>query len=131
MGVYINGYYLDRYVEGVLDELEVNSIAFACGEKKAIVMAMDLMAIPQTGMSKLRTAVAEAAGLDFDSIIIHTTHTHVAPAVCCENSDPDFDKYIIRQMGSAAIRAFQDLKPAKVGWVLALLPIFPLSAASV
>ncbi len=122
MGVYINGYYLDRYVEGVLDELEVNSIAFECNGKKAIVMAMDLMAIPQTGMKTLRTAVAEATGLDYDSVIIHTTHTHVAPAVCCENSDPDFDKYIIRQMGSAAIRAFQDLKPAKVGWGLSSAP---------
>lgn len=122
MGVYINGYYLDRYVEGVLDELEVNSVAFECNGKKAIVMAMDLMAIQQNGMEKLRAAVAEATGLDHDAIIIHTTHTHVAPAVYDTHSDPLFDSYVTKQMAAAAVRAFQDLKPAKVGWAISSAP---------
>lgn len=122
MGIYINGYYLDRYVEGVLDELEVNSVAFECGGKKAIVMAMDLLSIHQEGMTTLRTAVAEATGLDYNSIIIHTTHTHVAPAVYGTNSDPEFDKHFTRVLASAAVRAFQDLKPAKVGWGLSSAP---------
>ena len=122
MGLYINGYYQDRYVEGVLDELEVNSIAFECNGKKAIVMAMDLMGITQDGMSKLRTAVAEAAGIDYSSVIIHTTHTHVAPAVLVSNSDSNFDEHVIRQMKSAAIWAFQDLKPTKVGWAISSAP---------
>lgn len=128
MGVYINGYFLDRYVEGVLDELEANAVAFECDGKKAVVIALDLMAIKrysvsgESGMDKLRAAVSRATGLAMDSILLHCTHTHVAPAVLCDHSDPDFDKYFMGQVASAAVYALQDLKPAKVGWAISSAP---------
>ena len=122
VGVYINGYYLDRYVEGVLDELEANAVAFECGGKKAVVIVMDLMAIPQTGMNVLRNAVCEATGLDKAAVLIQCTHTHVAPAVLCDNSDAPFDKYVTGQVASAAVYALQDLKPAKMGWAIGSAP---------
>ena len=37
MGVSINGYFFDRFVDGVLDELEANAVAMECGGKRAVI----------------------------------------------------------------------------------------------
>ena len=45
MGVYMDGYFVPRYVEGVLDELEINAIALACGDDKAVLISLDNLGI--------------------------------------------------------------------------------------
>ena len=40
-GVAINGYFIPRAVETVLDRLEVNCLALGCGEKKLLLLAAD------------------------------------------------------------------------------------------
>ena len=38
-GIGIGGYFKPRYVEGVLDELEINALALGCGDDKAILIS--------------------------------------------------------------------------------------------
>ena len=37
MGIALQGYYIPRFAEGVLDELEIKALALACGENRAIL----------------------------------------------------------------------------------------------
>ena len=40
MGIGMAGYYVPRYAEGVLDPLEINALALACGEEKAVLISV-------------------------------------------------------------------------------------------
>ena len=85
LGITINGYFMDRFAEGVLDELEANAVALSCGGARAVVIALDNCEIDQPTMDRFRARIAADCRLDREAILIHTTHTHVAPFV---GSDP-------------------------------------------
>lgn len=127
MGLLIGGYYVDRFVEGVLDELEINAVALECKGKKAIIMTIDNCSMASAIINKFRTAIAEATGLDMAAIFIHCTHTHCSPYVGREKAsvnelNMEYENYLERQFPAAAVRAFQDLKPAKLGWAIGSAP---------
>ena len=127
MGLFIGGYYVHRYVEGVLDELEINAVAFECKGKKAIIMTIDNCSMPTTTMDGFRAAVAEATGLDTSAIFIQCTHTHVSPHAGNDRAgtnelNEEYKVFLSRQFPAAAVRAFQDLKPAKLGWAIGSAP---------
>ena len=50
----IIGYYVERRVEGVLDELEINAAAFELDGKAAIVMSVDNCAIGEKRLTEVR-----------------------------------------------------------------------------
>ena len=37
LGIGIAGYYFPRYADGVLDPLQINALALACGDRKSVV----------------------------------------------------------------------------------------------
>ena len=41
LGTFISGYYQDRFAKTVLDPLEVNMLAFADGENRALIAQID------------------------------------------------------------------------------------------
>ena len=41
LGIFVRGYYKPRYAEGVLDELEINALALACGDSKVLLLSID------------------------------------------------------------------------------------------
>ena len=45
MGISVAGYFIPRYADGVLDELEINALAVSLGRKKAIFIRADLLVI--------------------------------------------------------------------------------------
>jgi len=128
MGVSINGYFFDRFVDGVLDELEANAVAMECGGKRAVIIAVDNCEIDQYTMDKFRAAISDACQVETAAIMVHTTHTHVAPFVGKDPVNPnirgeaEYEHYLTRQLAAAAVRAFADLKPAKVGWAIGSAP---------
>ena len=41
MGIPIRGYFQERFASGILDDLEINALALACGETKMLLMTLD------------------------------------------------------------------------------------------
>ena len=106
MGVEMAGSWNARGVQGVLDPLYVNAIAFGDGEKSAVLLVADLVGL--RGMEReLRPQVAQAAGLSEDAVILHCTHTHTGPNVM---ADPQYKEFFGRRMCDAAIMALADRK---------------------
>ena len=128
MGCPIGGYFLDRYVEGVLDELEANAVAMEMDGKRAVMITLDTCNADKEAMDIFRAAVVEATGLDTSAILIQSTHTHVSASLMSgtvginNKRDPDYMVYTTRQIAAAAVRAFADLKPAKAGWAVGQAP---------
>ena len=77
----MDGYYFDRYAEGVRDPLRIHAVAAKEGDKAGVAITLDLMAMWDEPSDALRLAVAEAAGLDPNAILLCCTHSHTGVTV--------------------------------------------------
>ena len=81
MGTPIGGYYVVRLAEKVLDELEANAVAFAMGDKKALLISADISGLFYQFAEPLCQQISKATGVPADCIFITCTHTHTGPEV--------------------------------------------------
>lgn len=125
MGIYVTGYFIDRYADGVLDELEINALALQCGESRAVLMSVDNEGVNAEYISNYRKAVAKATGLSEDAVYIGCTHTHTGPAVSyCNDGELEKEYGVIlgQKLCEAATLALEDLKDAKMGYGVGSAP---------
>ena len=80
-GAPIVGYYEQRYVKGILDDLFVRVVAFDDGERQAAVIALDLCILAQKYYEAFKDAIVAVTGMDRDAIFINCSHTHTGPLV--------------------------------------------------
>ena len=62
-GTFINGYFKERYAEGVLDPLELCCLALSLGEKKAVLCTVDNLGVPRRILDPMLERAAKATGL--------------------------------------------------------------------
>ena len=79
MGIELSGYFFERPADGVLDDIEVNALAFACGETRAVILTVDNEGLSRDITTDFRQHISEQTGLQMESIYIHATHSHTAP----------------------------------------------------
>ena len=125
LGIGLHGYYKPRYAEGVLDPLEINALALACGDERAVLLSIDHCGMPQDVTTAYRQHISEVTGIPLESIYISATHTHTGPFLV-KNSQQELEQeyyqLVYRKMADAANLAIQDLKPAKMGWGVGYAP---------
>lgn len=118
-GTLISGYFIDRFVKGVRDDLEVNCAAFSLGDKKAVLMSIDHVGIYRDTMEFFIDSVCKATGLPKEAVYLHVTHTHTSgPFFEPDTKDEKILRYrtfLCSRITDAAIYALSDLKPAKMG----------------
>lgn len=123
MGIHISGYLVERHAEGVLDELEINALALACGEDKVVLLSIDNVGIAQAISEKFRKHVAEVCNIPFEAVYLHATHTHTGPSTRDEGElVEEYIQFLYRKFADAAAAAFADLKPAKMGYAVGKAP---------
>ena len=130
LGITINGYFVKRYADGVLDPLEVNALALSCGTETVILMSLDNLGIPQVYLQPMQEAVCQATGLPKEALFIHCTHSHTAGAVGAKWEEPlnlDYRKTLEKLLSQAATAALADRKPARMGWRTAKTPTLAFS----
>ncbi len=121
MGIDINGYFVVRKADGILDDLELNVIAFECGDKRAIMLSADLCDLRRGIYHPIRDAICEKTGVDKGMIFISATHTHTGPTtnpvkVEKESLEEEYTSFLVKRASDAALFAIKDLKPAKMGY---------------
>lgn len=119
MGIFICGYFIDRFAEGVLDDVEANALAISLGEKTELLINVDVEGINQEICSFYRTMISEATSVPTDNIIISCTHTHTGPDVDWRMDDPlvaEYREFLGKRLRDVAIFALSDLKDAKMGY---------------
>ena len=67
MGIPVSGYFIPRYADGVLDELEINALALACGDTKVVLLSADNVGIKQEISERFRRHIAEVCDIPFEA----------------------------------------------------------------
>lgn len=117
LGTPLSGYYEPRYNSGVLDPLFVSAAAFSDGDKKAVIITLDLCMITTAQSDSYREAAAKACEIPKESVFLTCTHTHTGPmigkdfasALC---GSEIYDAYIATRICDAAKYAFEDMHEA-------------------
>lgn len=125
MGIPIRGYFQERFAEAVLDPIQINALALSVGDKRAVILSMDICGFHKEPDLVLRKAVSEATGLPMEAIFLSATHTHTGPSVECTSDNPLVLEYfqVVRwKLIDAARFALADLKPARMGWGIGNAP---------
>lgn len=118
-GAPITGYYMERFTKGVLDDLFVRAVAFDDGEKRAVVLALDVCDLAQEYYDRMKEAIIKATGLDNEAIFITCSHTHTGPLVGKDFASPlrsseEYDEFLITSVRDAAIYALADVRETKI-----------------
>lgn len=124
-GIFIRGYYKPRYVQGVLDELEIGALALTCGETRAVLLSIDNCGIPVETSDAIRAAVAEKTGLPAEAVFLHATHTHTGPQLNGSSEEALEQQYfslVKTRAADVAAYALADCKPAKLGYAVGQAP---------
>lgn len=125
MGIELVGYFFERLVDGVLDDIEINALALACGEEKAVILSVDNEGITRDVTTDFRTLISEETGLPTESIYIHATHSHTAPILKKDSDvkiEQEYYEFVRRKIADVTKFALKDLKPAKMGWGIGKAP---------
>ena len=119
LGIGMAGYFIPRHADGVLDELEINALALACGDTKAVLISIDHCGIVKEVLNPMRQHICDVTGLPWEAIYIHATHTHTGPFLNPNPTDPleiEYAQTVTHKLADAARLALADLKPAKMGY---------------
>lgn len=125
MGIGMGGYYIPRFAEGVLDDLEINALALACDETKVLLLSIDHCSLITDTATALRKHVSEVTGLPMEAVYLHTTHTHTSPFIVKDSEkvlEQEHYRFVCRRMADVVKFALEDLKPAKMGWGIGEAP---------
>ena len=120
LGSNIRGYYHQRLTEGILDNLEVVTVAVSKNDSTAVLITIDCEACTTDFCDSVREQVAKTTGLDKQAIFIHSTHTHVAACFGFEDPhtndiDREYYSFVAKKIVDCCVYAIADLKPARMG----------------
>ena len=119
LGAPLHGYTFIRYAEGVLDPLEINTVAFSDGERTAIMITYDSLGFDKGTLSEIRQSISDATGVDRNSIYITASHSHTAPGQPRPDQNAEADRFFIasrENMLKGALEAISDLREARMGF---------------
>lgn len=127
MGTPIGGYYVVRLADRVLDELEANAVAFALGEKRALLISADISGLFYEFAEPICQHIAQVTGVPSDAIFLTCTHTHTGPEAnvnrrIVPDKQETYLSFLRTRLADAAMFALQDLKPARMGWGVGQAP---------
>ncbi|MBQ2715087.1 MAG: hypothetical protein IJF76_05615 [Clostridia bacterium] len=126
LGVSMIGYYIDRFAEGVLDELEAIATAFKKGENTVLLIAVDNCELTREKLDPIRQTIQKETGVSADKILIHSTHTHTGPGPSLtfgENKAlKEYYAVLSDKLVQVAKSALSDLKPARMGYGVGKAP---------
>ena len=118
-GAPISGYYEQRYVKGITSSLYTRAVAFDDGNKKALVIAIDVCLLPLEICDRIRDDIVKATGVDKNAIFMNFSHTHTGPLVgqnfaTNDKSSEGYDEFFFSCIRDAAIYAIEDLCESRI-----------------
>lgn len=125
MGIELVGYFFERLAEGVLDDIEINALALAGGDEKAVILSIDNEGLERNVTNDFRMYISQQTGLSMEAIYIHSTHSHTAPIVKKDSEveiEREYYNFVRHKIVDVTKFALEDLKSARMGWGIGKAP---------
>ena len=117
LGLKLRGQQYVRVAESVRDPLLANAVAMRCGGETVVMVSVDICFVTTEFAAGTQAVFEERTGLPGERLLIHTTHSHVAPAAVdyhWAKADPAFLDKLRGDIISAALSALDKLEPVSV-----------------
>lgn len=111
------GYYIERKWQRIHDPLFATALVAGDGEQTVVLLTLDLMLIDEVFTRRTRELIAAATGIPDSAIMLTCSHSHNAPAAGglrgVGECDPFYEEWASKQAATAAILAWQQLRPVR------------------
>ena len=132
-GIPMEGYFVPRFAQEVLDSLELNVLALEAGENRVLLVSIDNCEIYGDVLEEYRNAISAATGVSAEAIFIASTHTHTGPCLISDVAAANYTMFgeplteeqqgliceyrmnTCRRAVDAGLEALADLKSARLG----------------
>ncbi len=129
LGYAMAGYYIPRHAKGFLDDLETSALVLSAGDAKIALVSVDVCLIAKPAMKKLFEGIEKSSNYSRKDIFLSATHTHtgpvLVPSAISDTTEEEIDTYInflASRIADAITMAENDLKPAKMGFIVGQAP---------
>jgi neutral ceramidase len=116
-GLQLLGQMHERIAGYARDPLMASAIAFRQGRETAVLVSVDIAMLNDPFVKDTQKAFARRTGVRGEKLLLHSTHTHVAPTVftlLTAAADPGFVANVREAIVGAAERALANLEPSGV-----------------
>jgi len=116
-GLQLRGQQYERIAERTRDPLFANAAALHCGDETIVLVSVDICFVATEFVTETQTIFERRTGLPAERLLIHTTHSHVAPAAVAyywAEPDPGFLAKLQSDIVTAAESALANLEPVTV-----------------
>ena len=118
LGTPLDGYFYGRQADGILDVLELNTVAVSNGTDTVLLMAIDFIGITMRILNELRQQINDRTGVPADNILIASLHQHTSCGIGKSDSNAITDRNYLdvlqRKFCDAAQLAIADLQEAQL-----------------
>ncbi len=129
LGAGVAGYYIPRYGKGFLDDLMSEIMVFSLGEKKIVLISVDVCGFDKSVLEQVKAGIKEKAGIGEENVFLSATHTHTG-SLLVPTKAFDADETVIRQYAEfvtnrivdGTVMALADLKNATMGFAVGYAP---------
>ena len=119
IGTSVNGYFQDRLISDIHDELHARAIVLDDGHTHLAMVVSDLCILMGETATVAKQRAHEITGIPTENMMLSATHTHFAGTACAifqSDPDPEYLTFIEERIADAIVRAYNNLTPARIGW---------------
>ena len=125
LGVPMVGYYEERRVKGIHDDIFASAISFDDGKRRAVVISVELCLLSTEQCNFFRECIADAAKIDKESIFINCSHTHTGPTIGDDKISGlpgcnEYDEFFKNALCDVAKQAFLDMRESSFSYAAGL-----------
>ena len=122
LGSFLAGYYEVRRAKGILDPIEINTLAVSDGVSTIVILACDFEAIHTNYADIVRKKISEKCALPIENIFLHSIHQHTSIGLFDYSSqgirndlvdDASYMDYLYRKLEDTSIMAIADMSDAE------------------
>ena len=129
LGIGIDGYYVPRFAQGFLDNIEASALALSCKGNTLVMVSVDNCGIEESLIDRFCSRIEAATGIPAENLFISATHSHTAPLLAPttlftaeETIIAEYADFVARRLCDVVALALQDLKPGKMGYIVGHAP---------
>ena len=114
LGVPMVGYYEERRVKGIHDDIFASALALDDGERRALIVTVEVCLLSTEQCNFFRESIANAAKIDKKGVFLNCSHTHTGPTIGDDkisglDGNDEYDEAFLKCLCKVSTDAFANM----------------------